>query len=154
MTLQSAGKLSLSVAEVDDQAYGLSSEARADDVGELRIIWDSISVDLDVLDDRLDVGVRAQFVSRAVHEYDGSAFLGALQLNDTATKKTVGEYYYTVKQVTDENFGISIFQSNSVRVVFDRIEIDLDAEPSRRLANRMAADKALWLLERVDELFL
>ena len=41
-----------------------------------------------------------------------------------------------------------------VEVLERALKIDLDAEPSRRLANRIAADRALWLLERVDELFL
>lgn len=127
-TLQSIGNLSLSISEVNDRTYALSSDARTDYVGELDIVWDSISLELKVLDERLDVGTQANFVARGVHEYDGSIFSGSFQLNDTVTKETVGEYYYSVKEVSDEKFGISALESNSVRVVFDQIEINLEAE--------------------------
>ncbi|MAH21840.1 MAG: hypothetical protein CMO12_03410 [Thaumarchaeota archaeon] len=128
-TLQSTGNLSLSISEVNDRTYDLSSNARTDYVDELDIVWDSISMELEVLDERLDVGTQANFVARGIHEYDGSIFSGSFQLNDTATKETVGEYYYSIEEVNDEKFGISTLESNSVKVVFDQIEISIEAEP-------------------------
>ena len=128
-TLQSTGNLSLSISEVNDRTYDLSSDARTDYVDELDIVWDSISMELEVLDERLDVGTQANFVARGIHEYDGSIFSGSFQLNDTATKETVGEYYYSIEEINDKKFGISTLESNSVKVVFDQIEISIEAEP-------------------------
>lgn len=85
------------------------------------IIWDRILFTLSALDDRINVGSTAQVLVRGVYEYDNTPFDGEYMLNDTLTKNIVGKYYYTIKSVNDNKYGLASFKANVVPVVFDRV---------------------------------
>jgi hypothetical protein len=67
----------------------------------------------------------------AVYEYDGTPFIGTLELNDTLRKTEAGEYSYSVTSVNDERYGLTAFTSNDANVIFDQIVITLSIEDER-----------------------
>ncbi|MEM3833514.1 MAG: M6 family metalloprotease domain-containing protein [Thermoprotei archaeon] len=87
------------------------------------IIWDRVVFILSVLDNRVNVGSTAQIIVKSMYEYDNAPFDGEYILNDTLTKRIVGKYYYTIRSINDHKYGLTIFESNTVSVIFDRIKI-------------------------------
>ena len=87
-------------------------------VGNPFIIWDKVNVTLSVENDTLEVGETANITHTAVYEYDGADFDGQIMLNDTLTKMTVGTFYYTTESITNDTYGITAFESNTVAVTF------------------------------------
>ncbi|MFQ5710885.1 MAG: hypothetical protein ACE5GD_03800 [Candidatus Geothermarchaeales archaeon] len=117
------------VSSVKDLNYGLT--VPNDRVGARSIIWDRVNVKLAVSDDRINIGDEAEFTNTSVYEFDGTPFIGRLSLNDTTTKSVVGRYGYKVKSISDSRYGLTVFQSNAVSVVFDRVNITISIADDR-----------------------
>jgi len=84
------------------------------------IIWDRVAITLEVEDTRIEVGRNATITWKGAYEYDGSPFTGTITLNDTSTKGVLGAYHYTVQSISDDTYGITVFESNTVSVAIDR----------------------------------
>jgi len=117
------------VSSVKDLVYGLT--VLNDKVGSESIIWDRVNVKLTVSDARINIGDTADITWTSVYEYDRTPFTGSLSLNDTKTKNVVGEYGYKVKSISDPKYGLTVFRSNAVSVVFDRVNITLSIADNR-----------------------
>jgi hypothetical protein len=87
------------------------------------IIFDKVNVSLTAEDSWIDVGSEASVNWTGVYAYDGSAFLGAITLNDSLTKNQVGRFEFRCASISDPQYGITAFYSNSVYCVWDRIKI-------------------------------
>ena len=111
------------VSSVTDLTYGLT--VINDKVGAKSIIWDRVNIKLTVSDDRINIRDTANIAWTSVYEYDRTPFTGSLSLNDTTTKNAVGRYGYKVSSISDLKYGLTVFQSNTIFVVFDRVNITL-----------------------------
>ena len=88
------------------------------------IIWDKVQFTLTVSDNHIDVGSSADIEVSGIYAFDSSDFSGFYSLNDTLSKNAVGKYYYTIDSMTDTQYGLTVFESNVVYVIFDRININ------------------------------
>ena len=95
------------------------------------IIWDRVNLRLSVERSRVDVGSKAPIRVEGVYEYDGAPFQGSVVFNDSLIKSEVGRYGYRVVGISDPLYGLSVFNSNDVSVIFDRVNIKLSVDDSR-----------------------
>ena len=121
------GKYWYTAASISDPAYGLSV-FEADSVN---CIFDRVQIVISLEDDRIDVGDLAMILWTGTYEYDGSAFEGLIAYNDILTKDVVGGYWYSVAFIIDPAYDLSVFESNSVYCIFDRIQIVISIEDNR-----------------------
>ena len=126
-TQNSVGLWHFTVSSITESQYGLSAFSS----NTISCIWDKVQFTLTVSDNRIDVGTTASISVSGVYAYDNSAFSGTYSLNDTLTKNVVGKYYYTIDSMTDNNYGLTVFESNVVYVIFDRVQISLSISDSR-----------------------
>ncbi len=117
------------VYSVKDLTFGLTT--LDDQVSVKSIIWDRVNIELTASDSRINMGDTANITWTGVYEFDRRSFTDSLLLNDTKTKTIVGEYGYRVKSISDSKYGLTVFQSNAVSVVFDRINIKISASDDR-----------------------
>lgn len=89
------------------------------------IIWDRVNITLTVVDDRINVGESAIINWSGFYEYDGTPFSGSVFYNDTLIKSVVGCYCYTAASIYDPTYNLTAFTSNSVSVIFDKVQIEL-----------------------------
>jgi len=126
-TKDAVGKYWYTVATISDPTYGLTIfEANS-----VYCIFDKVTITLSVSDDRIDVGSTADIALSAVYQYDGMHYDGTVVLNDTLTKSAVGRYGYTVSSLSGDTYEITEFESNSVYVIFDRVQINLSVSDDR-----------------------
>jgi len=95
------------------------------------IVWDRVIINLEASDNRIDVGSHANISITAYYEYDETPFQGKILLNLPLVQNEVGEYNYTVAEIIDEKYGLSVFRTNSVLVIFDRVIITLNKSLDR-----------------------
>ncbi|MHA1936562.1 MAG: hypothetical protein ACW97A_14940, partial [Candidatus Thorarchaeota archaeon] len=98
------------------------------------IIWDAISVTVEAIDERINVGELAIINVTAKYVYDDSDYSGRLALNDTILRYfTVGRRGYTVVSASDDkDYGITVLQSNGeVSVIWDGLILDLSVTQHR-----------------------
>jgi len=82
-----------------------------------------IEVTLTVVDNRIDVSSNVSITVLAVYGWNSTpCSLSAFALNDTTTKDIVGIYGFKVNSLTESPNGITTFASNSLYVIFDRVE--------------------------------
>jgi len=108
------GKYGYDVASISDLTHGLTAFT----TNEVDVIFDKVTVTLSTNDDTVEVGSTASITWTAVYQYDGVSFDGAITLNDTLTKSTAGTYYYTTESISDDTYGITVFESNTLAVNF------------------------------------
>jgi len=94
------------------------------------IIWDQVNVRLEPVSERNSLGCPG-IRWTACYEYDGSQFPGDVVLNDTVIHHVVGSFGYKVVAVEDPLYGITRFESNEAKVVFDRVDITLKCQRTR-----------------------
>jgi len=123
----SVGKYWYSVLSVNDHLYGLTSfEANT-----VYVIFDRVNITLSTDKGRVDVGTSAPINIYAVYEYDGTVFQGEVLLNDSLTHIDVGIFTYSVKGIKDTRYGLTVYTSNTVSVIFDQVIIELRPKYSR-----------------------
>ncbi len=97
----------------------------------LEVVWDKVKITLFAEDGRVDVGSEAGVTWIARYESDKQEFNGNLIFNDSLRKDEVGKYTYTVEKIEDPVYNISSFDCNSVSVVFDRVDLSIEANDTR-----------------------
>ncbi len=88
------------------------------------IVWDSVDIELRAIKERCDTGSQG-LAWTARYRYDQAQFEGLIVLNDTCVQDQPGRYGYKVTEVVDEAYGLSVFESNEVSVVYDRVNLTL-----------------------------
>jgi hypothetical protein len=94
-------------------------------------IWDRVNINLYVEDNRINVGSNATITWLAVYEYDNTPFYGTVALNDTTIKEEVGKYGYRVVSINDQIYNVTVFKSNQVYCIFDKVSITLNVTDAR-----------------------
>ncbi len=121
------GKYWYSVLSVNDHLYGLSSF----ESNTIYVIFDLVNITLSTSKERVDVGTSAPIDIYAVYAYDGTVFEGKILLNDSLVHENVGLYTYTVKDIKDVKYGLTVYTSNTVSVIFDQVIIELQPKYMR-----------------------
>jgi len=102
------------------------------------IVWDRVLIELRALRERVDVGSRAPIEVKAVYAYDSSPFVGDVHLSENLVQQMVGRYVYRAIGVLDRLHGLTVFASNTIDVVFDRVVVVLRSELDRVRVGREA----------------
>ena len=121
LTKSQVGRYGYRIASVIDEFYGLSAFTS----NEVQVVFDKVSIEFSVEDARIDVGSNAQILIQATYVYDGASYDGKVFLTEELTQTQVGEYVYEVASIAGDRHGITVFDANSVPVVFDRVHIQL-----------------------------
>jgi hypothetical protein len=104
------------VSIVDDQ-----SEISVFNSNPFAIIHDKVELELTLEDSRIDVGEDPEVSYSGRYLYDSSKFEGTITLSDFST--SVGKSEITVESISDGEYGLSVFESNSVECIWDTIKI-------------------------------
>jgi len=127
LTKDSVGIYGYRVAEIGNDTYGIT----VFESNEISIIFDRVVINLYAVDYRVNVGDTARIGWNAYYEFDGAIFNGSIMLNGSLTQDTVGKYYYSVESLLDPDYGLTVFISNVVEVIFDRVKIELKVVDDR-----------------------
>jgi len=132
------GRYDYTTQSVTDPLYGLTSFTS----NEVYCIWDRVSIQITIADERIDVGSTASLSWAGIYEYDSTAFSGTVTYNDTLTKNVVGKYGYTVSSISDPIHGLTTFTSNEIFCVWDRVKI-VEGGVSNGLTN-IGQNETVW----------
>jgi len=117
------------VSSVRDLTYGLT--VINDKAGAKSITWDRVNIELTASHNRMNIGGLANIAWTGFYEYDRTLFTGSFSLNDSTAKNAVGRYGYKVTSISDPKYALTVFQSNAISVVFDRVAIILSIASNR-----------------------
>jgi len=117
------GKYYYTVDSITDSLYGLT----VFECNVVYVIFDRVNFTLSAVNERVDVGKEASITVSAVYAYDGSTFEGTYSLNDTLTKSEVGKYGFKVASMTDTLYGLTVFTTNEISIVWDMLNITFTA---------------------------
>lgn len=131
----SVGEYGYTVSSIRDRQYGLT----AFNSNSLSIIFDKLAVTLSITDDRIDVGSTANINYEVKHQFDNSPSSAIVTFNDTVfAKDRVGKWAFTTLKVNDDNYGITVFDSNTVEIIWDRVRVILSVSDDRIEINSIA----------------
>jgi len=114
----------ITVQRMTDDKYGLSIFS----CNVINVIWDRVCLELDINNDKFQVGSEADISVRGWYEYDDVPFNGHYELSNTIRQNAIGMVTYKIIQITDPRYSLTKFQSNEVSCKFDDIEIDQRVE--------------------------
>jgi len=109
---------------IEDKLYGLN----AFETNEVQIIFDTVIIKLESVNERVEVGRRANISYKAYYSYDNSPFEGEVILNNDLVSYDIGPITYSVSRIIDSKYGLKSFSSNSVKVIFDKIRTPLEID--------------------------
>ncbi|MCD6466151.1 hypothetical protein J7L27_07300 [Candidatus Bathyarchaeota archaeon] len=109
---------------IEDELYGLN----VFETNEVQVIFDTVIIELEAINERVEVGKRANISYRAYYSYDNSPFEGEIFLNNDLAFHDVGPVTYSVSRIIDSKYGLKSFSSNSVKVIFDKIRTLLEID--------------------------
>ncbi|MEM3875277.1 MAG: DUF2341 domain-containing protein [Candidatus Bathyarchaeia archaeon] len=118
----SVGRYAFTVSAVQDSQYGLTAFSMAVDTP--YAVLDKVLVTISAANTRINIGSQAQISLDAVYAYDGTRFQGYVRLNDTETaKRSAGRWGFTVLAISDDLYGLTVFESNAVSIVWDGLAV-------------------------------
>jgi hypothetical protein len=121
------GTKSVSVDEIWDEKYGVHTfESTV-----VSQTWDKVNVVLYKDKPRYNVDQEADIGYQAYYESDLAKFYGTVEINDTTKKDVVGEYHYTVDSIKDNINEVTLFESNVLDVIYDKIKLNITVEDDR-----------------------
>jgi len=122
------GKYGYTVQNIQDTEYSLTTFTS----NSIHVIFDRVSITLSVEDSHIDVETMASVVWVGFYEYDLTIFSGTVMLNDTnLVKTTVGRYGFTPLNIIDPLHGLTVFTSNEVYCIWNRVNIQLTITDGR-----------------------
>ena len=121
------GRRGVTVDYIEDPHHGIHSFTS----NTVKISWDRVKVDLYTPRKRYNPGREAKIECLAYYESDTEPFLGEITLNETLVQSEVGRYRYTVESIMDWRYGISLFTTDTIDVVFDKVLVDLEVADTR-----------------------
>lgn len=91
------------------------------------IIWDKVIIELIVPANslRVNVGANATILSIGRYAYDNAVFYGKVYLNASTTWPYLGERWYTVGKIEDYKYGLTEFEANAVKVIYDSLKVEV-----------------------------
>ena len=110
----------IKVENIFDENYGLSTFKS----NNVTVIWDRVRFDLDVQNERIEVGSEAKINVNGFYEYDLEPFDGVVEFNETLIKNEIGKYSIMVKSIVDDNYDLSGFVTNSASFFCDDINVN------------------------------
>ena len=110
----------ITVQRMTDDKYGLSTFS----CNVINVIWDRVCLELDINNDKFQVGSEADISVRKWYEYDNVPFDGNYELNIPLRQNNIGMVTYKIIHITDPRYSLTKFQSNEVSCEFDDIEMD------------------------------
>lgn len=137
VTSHKVGAKDYFVQAVEDPRYGLTSFG----TNVVEVKWDTIYVELQAADYRIDLGQEAEVTWTGTYLSDGFDVTEYLDVDLTPAilkKNSVGELLLEVAHVTDNLNGIRSFSSNYANVVWDRVEVELVYPGGRTEVGRRA----------------
>jgi hypothetical protein len=136
-------KSSYNVNNAALQLSGYTINKVENDMGPVEVTWDRIIVELSAERNRIDVGSEATVKAYAYYETDGLFVPAKIYLNQPTIQHNVGKYSYTAVQVQDELYGLKVFKSNTIEIIWDRVRVELVADRYRVDVGREAPIKAI-----------
>lgn len=127
LTKSEVGIFAYDIVSMTDPLYGLT----AFESNVAYVIFDRVNLNLTSLNERVSIGGNARISVTGLHEYDNSVWNGTVAFNDTLTKNSVGNNSVTVTAITDEQYSVTAFESNSVSLVWDQVNITLYTSHTR-----------------------
>jgi hypothetical protein len=127
LTKNEVGKFFYSITSMSDPFYGLSIFVS----NAVSAIFDRVILNASAMNSRINVGELAHVAAGGIYQYDSSIWNGDFTLNDTLEKNEVGRYEFTVTSFTDPNYDLTAFESNSVSIIWDRVNLTLSCAQER-----------------------
>jgi hypothetical protein len=127
--VKKVGSHGITVDWIKDHKYGVHTfEATV-----ATQIWDTVKVILYKDKSRYNLGREADIGYLANFDSDLNTFYGTVTLNDTTKKDQAGLYHFTAEEIFDHNRinNVTIFESNVIDVIYDKVELELTVEDSR-----------------------
>ncbi len=128
---EEVGTINITVSSLVDRKYGLTSFQS----NYIVIIFDRVEIilTLEDPDGRVDVGTEAKINISISYESDGSSAAGYVDvvLNNTLYSGAVGSKWITVDYIKDNLYGLTVFKSNVVRVIYDAVVINITPQVLR-----------------------
>jgi hypothetical protein len=87
------------------------------------IVWDRVNVTLTITNSRIDIGSDADLKYEAVYEYDGNPFQGKANISGLTKSQNIMKSNFTCESIQDNKYGLTVFKSNQVCCVWDRVKI-------------------------------
>ena len=98
----------------------------------VEVIFDEVNVKILTDDSRIDIGEEAEITLHARYGYNSEPFEGDIVLNrDDFTSNIVGSKTFYVEEIHDPVHGLTSFSSDELEVIWDRIELEIEAEDDR-----------------------
>jgi len=96
------------------------------------IIFDKVLIHISTLNPRIGVNTEAPLIVEAKYASDDSPFSGKIYYNyDSLASDHVGKRVYKVKKIIDKQYSVTKFDTNSVEIIYDRIDILLTTSEKR-----------------------
>lgn len=122
------GKYCYSVADINDGLYNVNPFAS----DSIEIVFDEVIIDLQVEDDRINIGDEANISITSKYAYDSQPFEGQIKINDNYFKSnSVGSKTYYITEIVDNLYNLEAFSADNVEVIWDRINVELKAGDHR-----------------------
>jgi len=112
----------IKVDEVQDNMHGLS----VFESNEIRVVWDRVLVSLEIPHWRVEMGSEPEVTINGIYEFDEKPFRGSIRLDHGSGAYDVGERVITVSSVSDDEYNLSVFESNEVSYIIDEINFEQD----------------------------
>jgi len=138
------GKVEYTVVEITDPLYGLTEFS----VNNLDIVFDMVSIDLEVQDDCIDVGESMSYSWEGVYMYDNTPFQGRIEFNYPTRMEDVGRLDFVVSSIDDALYGLTVFESDSFSCCWDRVEV-YDGGVSNEVS-RVGDMETVWFKARYE----
>jgi len=121
------GAITYYVAWINDRLYGLKTFKS----NNVRVIFDKVLITLRSKVERIDVGSEAPIEIVARYAFDNTPFVGKLYLSTDKKQDRVGLYKYAVIRIEDELYGLKVFETNEVQIIFDMVVVELKSASER-----------------------
>jgi hypothetical protein len=101
-------------------------------VPEASTLFDKVLIDLMTPETRIGVGTEAPITWDATYASDGAQFQGDLVFNhENFTSNEIGLREYTVEGIIDDQYGVTVYEADSVDIVYDRVNVTIVADEDR-----------------------
>jgi predicted double-glycine peptidase len=144
----SVGNFSWPIQSIFSGTTQLSYEQNVPDP---HVIFDRIKIDLISPSSRIGVGTEVPLIIDATYESDGKPFLGDVILNhENLTSSEIGSRVYEVEGIVDELYEMTKYDSNSIEIIYDRVNITLE-KVDRRMGVGEEVDLNYTAIYEYDE---
>ena len=127
LSRNSVGANVYTIASMVDRRYGL----KAFESNNVTVVFDKIVFKLAPARERFDVGSAAEIKVDGKYAFDQTPFYGVYKFNGSLVQEKVGRFFYRIAEADDSMYGLTVFESDTVPVVFDKVVITLSVDRER-----------------------